>query len=75
MDNGAVIPPGGVVVSTSYMPPRDTFPSSLSSVCFLARGTPADVYRLCNISYHSPGEGTILTARVPETTLMLIKQG
>ena len=75
MDNGAVIPRGSVVATMSYMPSKDTSDSSIYSVCFLNRGPPSDVYRVCNITYHSPREGTILTARVPETTLMLIEQG
>jgi hypothetical protein len=75
MDNGAVIPRGSVVVTMSYMPKEDTRDSSQYSVCFGGREGLLSVYRRCNISYHPPGEGTILTARVPETTLMLIEQG
>ena len=75
MDNGAVIPRGSVVATMSYMPKEDTRDSSQYSVCFAEREGLLSVYRRCNISYHSPSEGTILTARVPETTLMLIEQG
>jgi hypothetical protein len=74
-DNGAVIPRGSVVATMSYMPKEDTRDSSQYSVCFGDRQGQLSVYRRCNISYHSPREGTILTARIPETALMLIEQG
>ena len=65
MDNGAVIPRGSVVVTMSYMPKEDTRDSSQYSVCFGGREELLSVYRRCNISYHPPGEGTILTRAYP----------
>jgi hypothetical protein len=76
MDNGTILPPGTVVVTMSDLRRPNAPPTSFSHVCFLKPEQPSeDVNRLCNISYHLPGEATISTARVREGFLMLIKQG
>lgn len=70
LDSGAIIPSGTVVVTIS-----DLKPDASASICFWPEHSSDEVNPTCNISCHLPGEGTISTAQVRETSLMLIKQG
>ncbi len=79
LDNGAIVPAGTIVVTIDDVPPFDAPDAKWGEICFtdeFARGDhPTDqTTRTCNISYRTP-VGTVATARVHETSLILIQQG